>query len=438
MGERRDRKTLAWISSTYFAEGLPWSLLHQVAAEYFTAIGLRPAAVGYTSLLHGPTFLKVVWSPLVALYGTLRNWMIATQALMGVCVGLLAVLAHAAAKSSDPTANTGMIWVVLVVIGVLSATHDIACDGYYLEALDAKRQAGYSGARVAAFRAAMLVGSSGLVYLAGRVNWLLAFGVGGLLLIGLSIVHRAFLPEPRADYAGAEATPEKPKGASPESGKRRVVDAYLSFLRQEHVILVVLFLLTYKMADVVMFAMSKVFFARELGIGTALRGGPINFVSTVSSITGAIVGGAWISRNGLKKTLFPITVIMTLTAPFYALLAHFAPALTIADSGNAASLSALSEGDLRRMALVLCVVAIEQICGGLASAAQMVFIMRRCHPDHKASHFAFATAVYSVAQMAVGAYSGHFYESVGSVVYFWTVVGLMLPALVLSLVVPKD
>jgi hypothetical protein len=40
--------------------------------------------------------------------------------------------------------------------------------------------------------------------------------------------------------------------------------------------------------------------------------------------------------------------------------------------------------------------------------------------------------------MAVGVYSGHFYESVGSVVYFWTVVGLMLPALVLSLVVPKD
>src|SRR5690606_11862702 len=133
---RRRKGTLAWTSSTYFAEGLPWSLLHQVAAEYFTGIGLRPAQVGYTSLLHGPTFLKILWSPIVELFGTLRGWMIGTQAAMGVAVGLLAMLAHALAGSENPEANVGWIWAVLVTIGVLSATHDIACDGYYLEALD--------------------------------------------------------------------------------------------------------------------------------------------------------------------------------------------------------------------------------------------------------------------------------------------------------------
>jgi hypothetical protein len=39
--------------------------------------------------------------------------------------------------------------------------------------------------------------------------------------------------------------------------------------------------------------------------------------------------------------------------------------------------------------------------------------------------------------MAVGAYSGALYEWVGPVSYFWIVTLLTLPALGLSLVVPK-
>jgi MFS transporter, PAT family, beta-lactamase induction signal transducer AmpG len=75
---------------------------------------------------------------------------------------------------------------------------------------------------------------------------------------------------------------------------------------------------------------------------------------------------------------------------------------------------------------------------GSMVAAQMVFIMRRCNPDHKAAHFAFATAIYSAAQMGVGAYSGRLYENVGSVTYFWIVSALTLPAVLLSFLVPKD
>src|SRR5690606_1038253 len=87
-------RTLAWTSSTYFGEGLPWSILHQIAAEYLTAIGMRPAQVGYTAWLHGTTMLKFLWSPIVDLFGSLRQWMIAMQALMGIGVGVLALLAH--------------------------------------------------------------------------------------------------------------------------------------------------------------------------------------------------------------------------------------------------------------------------------------------------------------------------------------------------------
>src|SRR5690606_5576383 len=151
-------RTLAWTSSTYFGEGLPWSVLHQIASEYLTAIGMRPAQVGYTAWLHGATLLKFLWSPIVDLFGSLRRWMLTTQLLMGVLVGGLAWLAHDLSEVPDASKDTTWIWLVLVAIGVLSATYDIACDGYYMAALGKQAQARYSGARVAAFRAAMLVG----------------------------------------------------------------------------------------------------------------------------------------------------------------------------------------------------------------------------------------------------------------------------------------
>src|SRR5690606_25680413 len=130
------------------------------------------------------------------------------------------------------------------------------------------------------------------------------FGVGALLLVGLAIGHKIFLPR---------TAPSSPSSASepPSSASRRslahVGKAYTSFLRQDRVLWVIAFLLTYKMADVLMFSMSKVLFDRELGIGTDLRGGFINTAGTLASITGAVIGGAWISRRGLGRTLVVIT-----------------------------------------------------------------------------------------------------------------------------------
>lgn len=426
-------KTLLWTSSTYFAEGLPWSILHQVAAEFLTTIGAAPAKVGSTSLLHGPTLLKVVWSPVVQLVGTLRSWMIATQALMGVLVGGLALLAHhLAGQGLGDATDTTWVWVVLVMIGVLSATHDIACDGYYMEALNPERQARFSGVRVAAFRAAMLVGSSGLVVLAGASNWLVGLGAGGVLLLALAGYHFLFLQP----VVSAGTPPSSSEGAAHRWEKVR--DSYLSFMRQDAALYVVGFLLTYKMADVLLFSMSRLMLKNELGIGVDLRG-TIGFFSMVSSILGAVWGGLWISRRGLKKTLLPITVLMAGTEPLYALLASQAPSLSIFHDGLPATYETVVWGtDWLTLMLATLAIVIEQICGGLATAAQMVFIMSRCNKEHRTAHFAFATAIYSAAQMSLGFASGFTYEAAGASLYFWLVSLLTLPAIGFAILVPKD
>lgn len=419
--------TVAWTGSTYFAEGLPWSVLHQVASEFFTAAGLPARQVGYTSALHATGFFKFVWSPIVDLFGTLRQWMIATQAVLGGLMGLLAVLAHDlfVAGSQD----TALIWVMLVGIGIASATHDIACDGYYMDALPKQAQARNVGVRVAAFRAAMFVGNSGLVYLAGRTNWLLGFGVAGALMVLLAVGHMLWLPRlvrrPRM---------VKPKEPSKTWDERlgHIRGAYLSFLRMEHALLVVGFLLCFKLGDALLFNMSKVML-REIGVGTAERGA-INGYGTGASIAGAIVGGWWIARVSLGRALVPITLLMAVTHPLYLIIAGSSAPMQV---GRLADAPAYALAHLAPSHLTIStILVIEQFCGGMATAAQMVFLMSRCHPDHKAAHFAFGTAIYSLAQMITGSLSGHVYESQGPIVYFALTCVACIPCVLLVRFVP--
>src|SRR4051812_29864909 len=164
----RSRRALLWTSTTYFGEGLPWSFLHQMATEFLTAIGASKTQISSTSLLHLAVTFKFLWSPVVDLFGRLRSWVVVTQVALGL--GMMVIAALAA-----PGALT-LFWVLLSALAILHATHDIACDGFYLKGLERREQALYSGVRTAAYRAAMLVGSSALVVLAGKTSWLVGFG----------------------------------------------------------------------------------------------------------------------------------------------------------------------------------------------------------------------------------------------------------------------
>ena len=57
--------TLAWVLSTYFAEGFPYSIVNgDIAKLLFTELGTSLSGIGLTSLFHLPWNLKFLWGPL--------------------------------------------------------------------------------------------------------------------------------------------------------------------------------------------------------------------------------------------------------------------------------------------------------------------------------------------------------------------------------------
>ena len=390
----RSRRTLVWTSSSYFGEGLPWSFLHQLATEFLTASGASKTQISSTSLFHLAVTLKFVWSPIVDLFGSKRRWLVDTQLVLGVGMLVTALVVG--------IGNSTSFWLVLALLSVVHATHDIACDGFYLSALDERARALFSGVRSAAFRAATIVGSSLLVYLAGQTNWALAFGSAGALMLCVALINARVLPYPAELAHGT--------GAS----RAAFLQAYRSFFSQPQAGRVLAFMLFYRLGDIMMFAMSKPLL-RDIGVGTGTRG-VLNGVGILVSVLGSIVGGGLIARRGLGRCLVPLTYLQSLAIPLYVLLAALRPSLP------------------EVTALVL----LEQFASGLGTSAHAVFLMQRTSRSFSASHFAFATAIVSVGSSVSGYISGPLAELLGHTAFFTLAFVASWPSLLLVHWVPKD
>ena len=155
------RSPWSWVPSLYFAEGIPYVLVMSVSVVLYKRLGVDNGAIAlYTSLLYLPWVIKGGWSPLVDLLGTRRRWIVVCQALLA-----LALLGVAAAIATP--FFFALTVALLAVMAFLSATHDIAADGFYMLSLSQHEQAWWVGLRSTFYRTAMIVGSGLLVVLAG-------------------------------------------------------------------------------------------------------------------------------------------------------------------------------------------------------------------------------------------------------------------------------
>lgn len=391
----RAKASAPWVASTYFAEGLPWSIVHQVSAEMFTALGASLQAIGYTAL-YGLTWnAKAAWSPVIDMYSTTRRWLIGIELALVLAIGALAWPAGSGDLRS--------IAIALTVVAFLGATQDIAIDGFYMRALAKDQQASLSGLRVGAYRVALLVGKGLLVALAGLTSWRTCFLAAAGVMLALAAFHVAVLPrEPRRLAVRGE---ERPSFAR----------AFSSFFTQPKIFWTLAFILVFRAGDALMFAMSPPLL-RSLGLDTTARAVLSGMVGTGVSIAGSVVGGVVIGRYGLARTLRPITLIQSLALLLYVWLAWAKPALP----GIAA------------------IVVLEQFAAGVGTAVLLVFLMRRTRGEYKTSHFAIGSSLMSLATTLLGTVSGHIAQAIGFTGFFALAFAASLPGVALSFKVPTE
>lgn len=459
-----------WAATTYFAEGLPFSLVRQVSPIYFKDLGASLPAIGLTSLYGLSWSLKFLWAPFLDRYGTKRKWLLLFQALLAAAVlGCAALAAGPYALAAGAAA--------FLAVALVSATHDIAVDGYYLEALDVQGQARFVGYRVMAYRLAMIAGAGGVVALSQYKGWPAAFATGAAVLGLLALYHARFLPDPEAErgpgktdrigrpmrsiataaafLAGAAVfvlwawrsslsrrilgdllnnlaslgrlvplsgwigtgllvlllallTLRRKTPKKPLASRSFYAASFLSFLDQERIGLALAFIVLYRTGESLLGAMAAPFLL-DLGIGKAQYGLVSGTLGISCSILGALAGGAVIARAGLARAIWPFTLAQNLTNLLYMTLAvHYRGLLS--GIGHAACRASL--------ALVAAVHGFDQFAGGLGTAVFSYYLMRCCKPAFKASHFAIVSGLMTVGGAFFGASSGFLASWLGYGAFF--------------------
>jgi PAT family beta-lactamase induction signal transducer AmpG len=127
-----------------------------------------------------------------------------------------------------------------------------------------------------------------------------------------------------------------------------------------------------------------------------------------------LIGGATISKYGLRQCFFPYTLIQSLAIPAYAGIAYAKPDLV----------------------WVATVIAFEQLAAGVGTAVFMVFLMQRCSRDFQATHFAIGSALMSVAATLAGSASGFIADRVGFTVFFFIAFVISWPGVILAWLMP--
>lgn len=173
--------TIALLSTLYFVQGLPYGFQENALPGFLTKLGVSLAAVGAASALSWPWALKPLWAPVVDRYGSRKAWILPLQ--------LLLALACVAAAFSEPSASLARLIVIVLVMNVLTATQDIAVDGYAVDRLG-KADLGYgNAAQVVGYKIGMLVGGGLLWAWYAELGWQgIFFVMAGCCLGGMTVL----------------------------------------------------------------------------------------------------------------------------------------------------------------------------------------------------------------------------------------------------------
>ena len=408
----------SWVPSLYFAEGLTYVAVMTISLILYKQLGLSNAEITlYTSWLYLPWVIKPLWSPFVDIIRTKRWWVVTMQLLIGAAFGGVAF--------TIPTTfwlqgTLFFFW----VMAFASATHDIAADGFYMLGLTDHEQAWFVGIRSTFYRLATIFGQGVLVMIAGNLqvvfrnsipySWSLMFyGVAGIF-IALWLWHGTVLPHPKSD------APRKDINA--RSIWIEFLRTLRTFFRKKQVVAGLLFMLFYRMPEGLLAKVSALFLIDSAGNG-GLGLSPQEYglvqgtVGVIGLTLGGILGGMAVSRDGLKRWLWPMVMAITLPDLVYVFLSFAMPASLL---------------------VVNVCVFVEQFGYGFGFTAYMLYLIYYSQGEYKTSHYALCTAFMALSMMIPGLFAGALQEVVGYRMFFIIVCCFCVVTYLVSLVVKID
>lgn len=414
-----------WIPTLYFAEGLPYFIVNNISVVMFKNMGMPNGMLAlYTSLLYLPWVVKPLWSPFVDIIRSKRWWTVAMQILMSVAMLMLPFMLPDA--SGEAMAQTPLFFVTLGLFWVTafaSATHDIAADGFYMLGLDTGTQAEFVGIRSTFYRLSSIFGQGVLVALAGFLDtktgdvhaaWKVTLIISAVIFASLTLYHTWILPKPDADRMSSNTTAR--------DIFKDFARTFSTFFQKKNVLIALLFMLLYRLPEAFLVKMMNPFLLDSaadggLGMSTESVGIIYGTIGVAALTVGGILGGIAASRWGLKKSLWPMAMALTLPCLSFVFLAAFLPS---------------------NLWVIGSCVALDQFGYGFGFTAYMLYLMYFSEGEFKTAHYSLCTAFMALSMMIPGMVAGYMQEALGYTRFFGFVMLCCLVTVVVTFLLKVD
>lgn len=401
----QDKRILA-VLLLGFASGLPLALTASTLSVWLTEAKVDLATIGLFALVGVPYTFKFLWAPLadslpppfgLRRLGRRRGWLIALQ------IGLMAALF--ALGQTDPIRYPLYVAVLAVAVSFLSASQDIVIDALRVEILTEEQYGAGAAAVQLGYRIGMLVSGAGALALADQTTWDVVYGIMAvLMLIGTATALACREP------ARISVTPSNAQGSPIKWFRQTILAPFADFwARHGWVALGILaFILFFKLGDALAGMMSNPFYI-QIGFTKSEIAAVAKVFGFAATVLGTFIGGVLAARYGIMKTLAAGGIAQMLSNLMFVAQAQIGP-----DVG-----------------FLTATIGVENLAGGLGSAAFVAYISRLCNLSYTATQYALLSAVATFGRTVVSSSGGVMVEAVGWSQFFLISTAAALPGLAL-------
>ncbi len=373
-----------------FSSGLPLALTGATLQAWLAVEGIDIQAIGWFTLVGQPYVYKFLWAPLmdrysIPLLGRRRGWLLVTQ---GALLAAIACMGTVSPKEA-PFLLAGLA----LAVAFLSASQDIVFDAYRADVLGAEERGAGAAVSVLGYRIAMLVsGGLALILVDNWIGWTQAYWLmAALMLVGVA-----------ATWAAAEpATPLH----VPKTLAEAVREPLAEYFSRRGAWLLLLVIILYKLGDAFAGTLTTAFLLRGAGFSLTDVGWANKWLGVGATILGLLIGGALMAKLRLFKSLLLFGFLQAFTNLGFMLLAAAG----------------------KSYPLMITVIAAENLCGGMGTAAFVALLMAMCDRRFSATQYALLSALASLGRVYVGPAAGALAESFGWTTFFFFTFLVALP-----------
>lgn len=357
-----------------FSAGMPLLLVGSTLQAWMKDAGVDLKTIGLFALIGLPYSLKFLWSPLLDRYAApllsrRRGWIFIFQLLLLTVFFLLGAV--------NPVENTWIFTLIALFVALFSASQDIVIDAYRREALSDEELGLGSSLYVNGYRLALLAAGAFALYLADQIEWKYVYWTMGAIM-GLCSVTTLFAPL------------EDEAAGTPKSLKEAVVEPFLEFFKRKDALLMLIFILLYKIGDSMGAHMSMPLYL-DLGFSKTQIAGIAKLFGFWATIGGALVGGVLMLKLGINKSLWVFGSFQALSTFGFSILAKVG-----------ASSAALAG-----------VITVENLASGMGTAAYTAYMASITNKKFTATQYALLTSLMSVPRVIASAPTGYMVEWMG-------------------------